>query len=58
MFALHTSAAAIVLAVVLCATGCGPNGPGIATVEGVVTMDGEPLENASIVFTPAAGGRW
>ena len=35
--------------------GCGPGGPDIATVEGTVTMDGQPLPNASVVFAPENG---
>jgi hypothetical protein len=35
--------------------GCGPGGPEIATVEGTVTLDGEPLPNASVVFVPEDG---
>jgi hypothetical protein len=33
--------------------GCG--GAGLATVEGTVTFDGQPVENGSIVFEPADG---
>jgi hypothetical protein len=32
-----------------------PGGPEIASVEGTVTMDGNPLPNASVVFIPPAG---
>jgi hypothetical protein len=37
--------------------GCGPSGPEVATVEGMVTLDGKPLEGALVMFTPVAGGR-
>jgi hypothetical protein len=37
--------------------GCGPSGPEVATVEGLVTLDGKPLEGALVMFTPVAGGR-
>ncbi|MHB8901481.1 MAG: carboxypeptidase-like regulatory domain-containing protein [Thermoguttaceae bacterium] len=37
--------------------GCGKGGPALGTVSGTVTMDGKPLENALVTFTPAAGGR-
>lgn len=37
--------------------GCGPGGPDIAGVEGTVTMDGQPLANATVVFVPEVGGR-
>lgn len=46
--------AALLCVVTLC-IGCGPGGPEIASVEGTVTMDGKPLENASVVFTPPNG---
>ncbi|MCL2346727.1 MAG: hypothetical protein FWC50_00555 [Planctomycetaceae bacterium] len=40
--------------VVLCAAGCGDKGKGLKTeyVEGVVTLDGKPLEKASVQFSP------
>ncbi len=37
--------------------GCGKGGPALGRVSGTVTMDGKPLENALVTFTPAAGGR-
>jgi hypothetical protein len=43
---------AVVLAV---AIGCGPGGPAVEMVEGVVTMDGQPVEGASVFFSPAPG---
>lgn len=48
--------------VVLCVLGltclgCGPGGPELADVSGKVTMDGEPLDNALVTFTPVEGGR-
>lgn len=36
-------------------TGCGPDGPEIARVEGTVTMDGKPLPAAVIMFVPIGG---
>lgn len=44
--------------VLLCAllVGCGSNMK-VAPVSGTVTLDGEPLANASVVFEPKAGGR-
>ncbi len=36
-------------------SGCGDGGPDIATVEGTVTMDGKPLEGATVVFVPPGG---
>jgi hypothetical protein len=35
--------------------GCGPGGPEIAYVSGRVTMDGQPLANASVIFIPENG---
>jgi len=42
------------LSVVLLA-GCGSSGPELATVSGVVTMDGAPLKHAFVTFVPEAG---
>ena len=39
----------------LLACGCGPGGPEIAGVKGKLTMDGEPLANATILFIPQGG---
>jgi hypothetical protein len=36
--------------------GCG-GGPDISSVRGTVTLDGDPLSNATVVFTPEEGGR-
>jgi len=37
-------------------TGCGGEMK-VAPVSGVVTLDGKPLDRASVVFKPEAGGR-
>ncbi|WP_437200726.1 carboxypeptidase-like regulatory domain-containing protein [Planctomicrobium sp. SH664] len=39
----------------LALTGCSQNGPELASVSGVVTLDGSPLDQATIVFQPATG---
>lgn len=39
----------------LCVSGC-QKGPKTGTVEGVVTMDGQPLANVLVTFTPVEGG--
>ncbi|MCA9190260.1 MAG: carboxypeptidase regulatory-like domain-containing protein [Planctomycetales bacterium] len=39
------------------AIGCSPSGPDIASVKGTVTMDGKPLEYATVIFIPTSGGR-
>lgn len=36
--------------------GCGRGGPELASVTGKVTLDGKPLQNAIITFTPLDGG--
>lgn len=33
--------------------GCGPRGPAVEMVEGVVLLDGKPVEGATIFFSPA-----
>lgn len=33
-------------------TGCGGSGPRLTPVEGTVTLDGKPLANKSLMFTP------
>ena len=45
------------LAVAILAAGCGPSRPTTMPVEGVVTLDGEPVEGASVMFAPEDGGR-
>jgi hypothetical protein len=42
------------LAMVLCGCG-GGGGPKLARAGGVVTYQGEPLEGASVIFTPQEG---
>lgn len=37
--------------------GCGKSGPQLTPVEGVVTLDGTPLEGATVLFQPDAGGK-
>ena len=41
----------------LLAAGCGSDGPELASVEGTVKLDGQPLEGAKVVFTPVGPGR-
>jgi hypothetical protein len=40
------------LAAALLLTGCGAAGPELAPVSGTVTLDGQPIENADVVFQP------
>ena len=49
-------AIACCIAAVAC-VGCGESGPPLGQVSGTVTMDGAPLANALVTFTPEAGGR-
>jgi len=38
------------------ALGCGGGGPVVEKVTGVVTLDGKPVEGATVTFVPGAGG--
>jgi hypothetical protein len=38
-------------------SGCGSDLPKLGAVKGKVTLDGKPLANAGVVFTPLDGGR-
>jgi len=44
------------IAVGVVATGCSGGGPAVAPVTGTVTLDGQPLANASVTFQPIAEG--
>lgn len=35
-------------------TGCGPRGPAVEMVEGVVLLDGRPVAGATVFFSPAS----
>ena len=39
----------------LCCYGCSGDAGNIATVEGIVTVDGNPIDRATVIFYPAAG---
>jgi hypothetical protein len=45
---------ALVLGTIFMA-GCSGSGPKLAQVEGTVTLDGKPLANKSLMFTPIEG---
>lgn len=36
-------------------TGCGRSGPELVPVEGTLTLDGKPLTNKNLAFTPIGG---
>lgn len=42
---------------VLHLTGCGPSGPELGTVEGTLTIDGEPASGVRVTFMPEGEGR-
>lgn len=45
-----------ILSIILCSTsGCGPAGPERAEVSGIVTFNGQPVEQGAISFFPAPG---
>jgi len=41
----------------VCLPGCGSKGPDLAPVIGILTLDGEPVANAAVMFVPEEGGR-
>lgn len=43
---------AMLASLVLVCVGCGEGGPPLLKVEGKVTFDGKPLENAELTFAP------
>lgn len=43
--------------IMMCLNGCGPSGPVVIPVSGVITLDGKPVENAAVMFVSASGGR-
>lgn len=53
---IASNVTAIVGTCLVLLTGCGPRGPAVQFVEGVVTIDGKPLAGAMIMFWPVAGG--
>ncbi|MCX7417865.1 MAG: hypothetical protein NTY25_15505 [Planctomycetia bacterium] len=46
--------AACLLAALVC--GCGPRRPAVEMVEGVVLLAGQPVEGATVFFSPASTG--
>jgi hypothetical protein len=46
---LRVSSAVIALSLL---AGCGPSGPPLTEVEGTLTLDGQPVKNAELIFLP------
>ena len=46
----------VILLVPILIAGCGPGGPTIAPVSGVVTLDGKPVEGAAVGFVAVGDG--
>lgn len=44
------------LGMFVASVGCGPSLPRTMPISGVVTLDGEPVEGASVLLIPVAGG--
>jgi len=55
--AVRGRAATVLALLVAAAAGCGGGGggPPLGRVSGVVTLDGQPLADATVTFTPATG---
>jgi len=47
---------AALLAVVITCSGCGQANENLASVTGTITLDGHPLADAQVVFSPVSGG--
>jgi len=47
----------VAVVVVMGLAGCGPTGPALGMVKGLVTMDSKPLPNVLVTFEPESGGR-
>ena len=47
----------VILALLLSSAGCGggAGGPALGTVTGKVMLDGQPVQKATIIFTPESG---
>jgi predicted small lipoprotein YifL len=47
----------VLILLLIALTGCGKEGPQIAPVHGRVTLDGQPLANADVMFQPEGAQR-
>lgn len=46
----------LLLLTIVAITGCGTSTPGLSKVTGTVTLDGQPLADASVAFNPHISG--
>lgn len=55
---IHSLAALVLATSLFCCSGCGGgvDGPPMASASGVVTLDGNPVEGATVSFTPKGKG--
>src|SRR5512134_2265452 len=52
----HLFGCRIVVLMLACLSGCGgPDHPEVGRVSGVVTLDGQPLPEATVMFQPTEG---
>lgn len=51
------AATAVIMVALLCMAGCGRSGLDLQVVEGMVTIDGEPLSGATVGFSPLIPGQ-
>lgn len=49
--------AGVVCGLLLLGSGCGPKGPAMVPVTGIVKLDGVPVAKAGVTFMPIGGGR-
>ncbi len=54
---ITTVSASILIVSLTTLVGCGPGGPETADVSGTITLDGKPLQDAEVYFSPVEGGR-
>lgn len=52
---LCSSFACVAVVILCCSSGCFSSSANIASVSGVITLDGEPLEGATVAFYPTSG---
>lgn len=45
-----------ILVIIVAANGCGRGGPQFVPAGGLVTLDGKPVAEAGVMFTPVQGG--